>query len=83
MEIGEVAGVIVLLSAAIWGGGEMYDFIKVRQGVFPRKAETTLPDIKRMRDAGYDVFAVRRFRQMPENKGLYTLRGAQKMVDQL
>jgi len=83
MEIGEVAGLIVLLSVVIWGSGEIYDFIKVRQGIFPKKAETTLSDIKRMRDAGHDVFAVRRFRQMPENRGLYTLRGAQKIVDQL
>jgi len=83
MEIGEVAGVILLLSIATWGCAEMYDLVKVKQGVFPRKSETTLADIKRMRDAGYDAYAVRRFRQMPENRGLYTVRGAQKMVDRL
>ena len=83
MGIGEVAGSIVVLAIIIWGGFEIYDYIQVSRGVFPKKSDTTLEDIKRMRDSGYESYAVRRFRQLPENKRVYTLYGAVKQVKEL
>lgn len=83
MEIGEVVGGIAILTAVIWLGVELYDFVQVKRGILPRRSETTLDDIKRLRDSGRETLAVRRFRQLPENKGIYTLVGANKMVKEL
>ncbi|OUS07819.1 hypothetical protein A9Q81_01090 [Gammaproteobacteria bacterium 42_54_T18] len=83
MAIGEIAGSIIILTAVIWLGTELYDLIQVKRGIFPKKSETTVEDIKKLRDTGHESLAVKRFRQLPEHKGIYTLKGASKMVSEL
>lgn len=83
MTMGEVAAGIIIASAAIWCSIELYDLVQVKRGVFPKKADTSLEDIKKLRDSGHTNMAVRRFKNMPENKGLYTARGAAKRVGEL
>ncbi|OUS28194.1 hypothetical protein A9Q99_11680 [Gammaproteobacteria bacterium 45_16_T64] len=83
MLIGEIAFVIIALSVGICGSIELYDFIQVKKGAFPKQKGITLEDIKKMRDDGHESFAIRRFRKMPENKGLYTLKGASEKIASL
>lgn len=83
MTAGFVVSTIVFGAIAIYGAVELYDFIQVRRGIFPKQSETTLDDIKQLRDKGYDNIAVRRFMKMPENRGLYTSKGADKLVKEL
>ncbi|OUS24995.1 hypothetical protein A9Q99_22375 [Gammaproteobacteria bacterium 45_16_T64] len=67
----------------VWSGMWVFDFILVQKGILPKKSETTIEDVKRLRDQGREGWAVRRFQQMPENKGLYTSKGADKLVEEL
>lgn len=83
MTFGEVVGYISIFAISAWCLFEAYDRIQVSRGIFPSKAETTLDDIKKMRDSGHASYAIRRYRQMPENKGIYTLKGATKIVKKL
>ncbi|GLU39981.1 hypothetical protein [Pseudomonas sp. NBRC 100443] len=83
MAIGEVFATLFILAFLIWGGGQLYDLIQIKRGVFPKPSETTLADIKRLRDQGYMGIAIKRFQLLPENKGLYTEKGARKKVEEL
>ena len=83
MSLATVITTIIFLAIAIYCSVEIYDFIQVRRGIFPRKSETTLDDIRRLRDEGYRNIAVRRFMRMRENRHKYTDVGAKQKVDEL
>ena len=59
------------------------DYWLTYKGVLPAVEQTTLDDIKRLRNEGKMSWAIKRFRQLPENKNKYTLRGAKEIVDGL
>ena len=83
MGFGEVFATLALITVSIWLLLQAYDYIQVKRGIFPKPSETTIDDIKRLRDNGHVGIAVKRYKQLPENKGLYTDKGAQKKVDEL
>ncbi|MED5611483.1 hypothetical protein VV867_27595 [Pseudomonas sp. JH-2] len=83
MAVGELFATLALITLAIWCCGQLYDLVQIRRGKFPSPARTTLDDIRRLRDEGYMGIAIKRFQQLPENKGLYTEKGARKKVEQL
>lgn len=83
MTLASVAGVIILIAVGLWALSECYDYIQVKRGIYPRKSQTTLEDIKRLRDQGRKGIAVKRFRQLQENRRIYTEYGAAKKVEEL
>ncbi|MAR90388.1 MAG: hypothetical protein SV765_18925 [Pseudomonadota bacterium] len=83
MTVGEFLATVAFATFAIWGSAQLYDYVQVKRGKFPRASRTTLSDIRRLRDEGHIGIAVKRFQQMPENKGLYTDQGAEKKVKDL
>lgn len=78
-----VVGAIIAIAVIIYLLGELYDFIQVKRGIFPRKSETTIEDIKRLRDEGHTAIAISRFRDLPENRKIYTEYGARKKIQEL
>jgi len=74
---------IAAISLLVWFGSHLYDWVNIWRGVFPKPSNTTIDDIRQLRDKGYVGIAIKRFRQLPENKGIYTLKGADKIVSKL
>lgn len=68
-----------LLSAII----VIQDYYLTRKGILPPANSATLDEIKALRDAGKVGWAIKRFRQRPENRKKYTLRGARESVQAL
>jgi len=83
MTVETFLATVAIATLAIWLSAQLYDWLLTWRGVFPKPSETTLEDIRRLRDQGCVGIAIKRFRQLPENRGIYTSKGADKMVSEL
>lgn len=83
MSVGEFFGTVAIVAILIWVSAQLYDYIQVKRGKFPKSSDTTLDDIRKLRDDGHIGIAIKRFQQMPQNKGLYTDQGAEQKVKEL
>lgn len=83
MTFAVVVGLIIFIAVVLFLFGEIYDFVQVKRGVFPKKSESTIEDIKKLRDAGYMEAAIKRFQALPENRRIYTEYGATQKIKEL
>tara|TARA_B100001778_G_C18405700_1_gene546334 strand:+ start:540 stop:791 length:252 start_codon:yes stop_codon:yes gene_type:complete len=83
MSLSTVVVSCFVLAIVLWTGTRIYDRIQTRRGIIPESSETTLDDIRRLRDEGRTAVAIRRFMELPENRNLYTEEGAKRKVEEL
>src|SRR5690606_34969935 len=83
MTTGEFFATLAFITLGIWLLSQGYDKFQIWRGAFPKPSETTLDDIRRLRDQRHLGIAVKRFQQMPENRGVYTEKAAFERVRSL
>jgi hypothetical protein len=78
-----VLAIIFIVSSLLSICINIQEYWLISKGELPSADSVTLEDIKKLRDEGEVGWAIKRFRQLPENRKKYTLRGAKEAVEAL
>lgn len=82
MTLYDFVALAILMSVLVSAGARLHERWQIRRGGYPPKPGT-VQDVIRLRDSGHVVYGIKRFRELPENRRVYTLYGAKKRVQEL